>query len=427
RGGIALLANSGLTALLGVAFWLVAARTLTAAAVGRGSALVAALLTVSGLCQLNYARSLSRLLPLATRPRRLLATAYGLTAALSVAVGLATAALILPHAVAAFSYLHGNMLFVVLFAGSVALWTVFNLEDSALTSVRRATIIPFENGTYGVLKLVCLVGLWWAGYRTSTALFVSWVLPLVAVIIPVNLFLFLKAIRGVERAPVQPQRQAAPWLRYDFFGYLLWLAGTLPLPLLVLMSVGPVRAASFAVPFTIATAIDLLSLMLGNALTAEISRAGAVMTSTTRSYLRQVWIMIGVLSVFLCLLAPWVLQAFGDKYRAGGTLVLQIFMISALPRSVLFLGIAVLRSYGEGKRILLLQAIAAVGTLAIGFVLVRLLGTVGMALGWLIASCLAAVVVALFLSHGGVQGRHHRDGRTSSGRRFMFHGPRKWK
>ena len=421
RGSVALLANSGLTALLGVVFWLVAARVLSPAAVGRGSALVSALFTVSGLCQLNYARSLSGLLPSATRPRKLLATVYGRTAALSFAAGLATA-LILPHAVAAFSYLRGNVLFVVAFAGSAVLWTVFNLEDSALTSVRRATIIPFENGAYGVLKLVCLVGLWWAGYRTSVALFVSWVLPLVAVIVPVNLFLFLRAVRGVAPAPVEHERQAAPWLRYDLIGYLLWLAGTLPLPVLVLMSVGAAKSANFAVPFTIATAIDLLSLMLGNSLTAEISRAGGVMTSATRSHLRRIWIMIWVLSVFLCLIAPLVLQVFGDKYRAGGTLILRIFMIAAFPRSVLFLGIAIQRAHGQGKPILLLQAISALGTLALGFVFVRPLGAAGVALGWLVASCVAAEVAVLFLAYGDVEGRH---GGTSSGRLIRFYGRRR--
>ena len=55
--------NGGLTAALGVVYWLVAARAFSQADVGRGSTLVAALWTVSGLAQLNYARSLSGLVP----------------------------------------------------------------------------------------------------------------------------------------------------------------------------------------------------------------------------------------------------------------------------------------------------------------------------------------------------------------------------
>ena len=67
-----MLANSALTAIFGVLFSLVAARLLTQATVGRGSALVSTLLILSAFYQLNYARSLSRLIPLADRPRKLL-------------------------------------------------------------------------------------------------------------------------------------------------------------------------------------------------------------------------------------------------------------------------------------------------------------------------------------------------------------------
>jgi O-antigen/teichoic acid export membrane protein len=402
RGGIALIANSGLTAVFGVLFWLVAARLLSTATVGRGSALVSVLWTVSGLCQLNYGRSLSGLLPAASRPRKLLATVYGLTTSLSFAIGLA-AAVVLPYATADFSYLRGNVSFIIAFAGSVVLWTIFTLEDTALTAVRRATVIPFENGIYGGLKLACLVGLWSAGYRTSVALFVAWILPLVIVTIPVNLFLFLRALREAKPAQLERQREASPWLRYDLAGYLMWLAGTLPLPVLVLTRVGAADSASFYVSFTIASSIDLLSLMLGNSLTAELSRAQGVVTPATRSYMRRIWIMIGVLSVFLCILAPWVLQVFGDRYRADGTLVLRIFMIATLPRSVLFLGIAVQRSRHRGRPILLLQAISALGTLVLGLTLVRPLGATGMAIGWLLASSLAALVAVMFLAHSSVK------------------------
>jgi O-antigen/teichoic acid export membrane protein len=174
------------------------------------------------------------------------------------------------------------------------------------------------------------------------------------------------------------------------------------------MSVGAAEAASFSIPFTIVQALDSLSLMLGNSITAEVSRAGGVLTSAARAYMRRIWIIVAILSVLICALASPALQVFGDKYRAGGTLILQIFMIANLPRSILFLGIAVQRARGRGRPILILQAIAALGTLALGFALMRPLGAAGMALGWLIASCAAALVAFIFLPHGANPGRHRR-------------------
>jgi hypothetical protein len=396
---VALVANSGLTAIFGVGFWLAAARLFAPAAVGRGSALVSALWTVSALAQLNYARSLSGLIPAATRPRKLLASVYGLTVAVSVAIGLASA-FALPGFSAEFSYLRGDLLFIGSFTGAVVLWTIFNLEDAALTSTRRATIIPFENGAYGALKLACLFLLWRLGYRSALSLFISWVIPLVLVIVPVNAFLFLRAVPA-SAAPVAEQALRIPrWVRYDFAGYLLWMGGTLPLPVVVLMIVGPVKAASFYVPFTIASSIDLLSLNLGNTLTAELSRTNGVLTPATKSHLRRVWTGVAVLSGLLFLTAPEVLEVFGDRYRAGGVVILRTFMLAALPRSVLFLGIAVLRSRHRGSSILLLQALSALGTLILGLPLTRALGAVGTAFGWLAASCLAAAVTVVLLRSG---------------------------
>lgn len=408
RGGVALMANSALTALFGVLFWLIAARLLTATTVGRGSALVSALVTVSALSQLNYARSLSRLLPLADRPRKLLAGVYGITVAISLAVGLVSAYL-LPQFSAEFSFMRGDLLLVACFTGSVAVWSIFNLEDAALTSVRRATIMPFENGAYGVLKLACLVALWRAGYRGSLAIFVSWILPLVAVVIPVNLYLFLRGVPATGLPMVERQSRAPVWLRYDFAGYLLWLAGTLPLPVLVLTLVGPVRSASFYVSFTIAQAIDILSLNLGNTLTAELSRNGGVLTSATKSYLVRVWTAVGVLSALIFLTAPEVLQVFGDKYRIGGTIVLRTLMLATLPRSVLFIGIAIQRAREKGPSILMLQAIASVGTLSLGLVLTRSLGAEGTALAWATASIVAGLVTVFLLRSEGSGGSRTRS------------------
>jgi hypothetical protein len=141
-------------------------------------------------------------------------------------------------------------------------------------------------------------------------------------------------------------------------------------------------------------------LNLGNSLTAELSRSRGLITPATRAYLRRAWLAIGALSAVLYLLAPQVLAVFGDKYRVQGTIILQILAISALPRSILFLGIAILRSRKDGRAIFVLQEISALGTLAIGSVLVISMGAAGMALGWLIASCLGALATGLFLRAG---------------------------
>ena len=63
RGGLALLVNTGLTGLLGFAYWIIAARLFSTYAVGAAGALVAATTLFAGIGQLNLSGMLMRFLP----------------------------------------------------------------------------------------------------------------------------------------------------------------------------------------------------------------------------------------------------------------------------------------------------------------------------------------------------------------------------
>src|SRR6185312_5922794 len=45
----------------------------------------------------------------------------------------------------------------VWFVVSTMAWSVFNLQDAALTGLRSAVWVPLENGLYGLVKLLLLV------------------------------------------------------------------------------------------------------------------------------------------------------------------------------------------------------------------------------------------------------------------------------
>lgn len=404
RGGIALISNSALTSILGVIYWLAAAHLMGRSDLGRGSALLSALWTVSALAQLNYARALPGLLPGArSGATRLLARAYARVVILSVVLGLAFA-VAAPLVNSKFRYITGVPAFALIFAVSVPLYSIFCLEDSVLATVRRAVIIPVENSAYGVLKIVLLFALALSHrMQASMLLVVSWVLPLVFIIIPINVYLFRRGVPQAARSfPEEAARQEGTWFRYDFIGYLFWLLGTLPLPVVAAMALGPVSAATFYVPFTIVVAIDVLSLNLGNQLTAEMSRTGGQFSAPTMLFAWRVWAAVAVLSAGMIVMTPYVLDLFGAQYRHDATTVFRVLMLAALPRSVMFLSIAVARARGaamnarlSGPVILALQAVTCTLTLVVSLLTMPSQGILGLALGWLIASTVGAVVAAI--------------------------------
>jgi len=404
RGGIALICNSALTSILGIAYWLVAAHLMRRADLGRGSALLSAILIVSALAQLNYSRALSGLLPKAgNNATKILARAYARVVILSIILGLAFATLA-PLVSSKFTYVTALPAFALLFALSVPLYSIFSLEDTVLATVRRAVIIPFENSAFGVLKIMLLFALMLVhGMPISLAIVASWTLPLVFIIIPINIYIFRRGVpQAVSSFPENLTRKEGAWVRYDFAGYLFWLLGTVPLPVIVVIVLGPVSTAVFYIPFTIVCAIDVLSLNLGNQLTAEMSRTRGQFRHPTILFVWRVWGAIAAFSLGMIAMAPYILDLFGAQYRSTGTTVFRVLMLAALPRSILFLGIAVARARAatandrrSGPIILLLQATTCILTLAISLLTMHLWGILGMALGWTIASTIGAAAAIM--------------------------------
>jgi hypothetical protein len=404
RDGIALISNSGLTSILGVAYWLAAAHIMGRADLGRGSALLSALWTVSALAQVNYARALPGLLPM-TRDKasRLLAKTYTHVVILSIGAGLAFA-IIAPLVNSKFRYLSGIPGFVPLFALGIPIYSIFTVEDSVLATVRRAVVIPFENATYGVLKIVVLyISPLYHIMPASVVMLASWILPLPFIVFPLNTYLFKYGVpQAIRTFPKDVVIQEGRWVRYDFAGYLFWLLGTLTLPVVAVTVLGPVSTAAFAVPFTIVTAIDVLSLNLGNQLTAEMSRTQGEFSNPTIHFVWRAWAVVAALSVGLIIAAPYVLDLFGAQYSSDGTIVFQVMMLAAFPRSIMFFSIAAARARGvaakarsSGPIILMLQATTCMLTLAISLLAMHYRGILGIALGWTIASAVGSAMAVI--------------------------------
>lgn len=220
--------------------------------------------------------------------------------------------------------------------------------------------------------------------------FLSTVLPLAAIIVPVNVYLFWRAL---PRAALLPpaERVGGKWARDDLAGYLFWLLGTLPLPVIVLTLLGPVNAAAFSIPFVVACALDAVSLNLGNVVTAEMSRNDGLIDRHVPSFAGWAWVATAGVGMVLLLAAPVVVGLFGHQvYRTAGTNIFRVLMLATLPRSILFLSLAAARAQARGSLILRAQAIASVGTVSAGLLLMPVMGAMGLAVGWLSASCVAA-------------------------------------
>src|ERR1700729_3641487 len=221
RGAYSLFANTAVTSILGMGFWVAAARLYPTVEVGQDTVLISVMLGLSSVCQLNMGNGIARFLPdLGKRSARTLIWAYGLTAAVALLLGTAFV-LVAPSVSGELAYLGDDASLAVGFVAALTLWGVFTLQDAALMATRRAPWIPIENGLFGALKLFALPILLVAS--TANGVFLAWSLPMALMVIPVNLLVFRRAIPAhvagdLGESPIERfwRRRAARFLTQDY-------------------------------------------------------------------------------------------------------------------------------------------------------------------------------------------------------------------
>jgi O-antigen/teichoic acid export membrane protein len=393
------LASSTLvTSALGVGFWALAARIYPVGALGRDSALIASMMTISMLSQLNLGNVILRFLPLVgDRAGRRVGQAYALAAA---AGALAAGAFVVlaPRLDAKLAFLGSDTAIAWVFVVAVALWSLFALEEAVLTSLGRAWWLPLENGLFGVVK-VALLPLTMI-LATRYGIFLAWVLPLSVSVPLVNGLIAARVLPHIRNhAPARGVLDSfgrsglAAFVTQDFVGTAALQLLVAAVPLVVLTRRGPAAAGYFFVPFTLATTLDRLSIGVAMALTSEVARTPARARALARAAVTRFLLLGAPVAAALVLAAPLVLLPFGAGYVYHGTTLLRLLFAASWFRAITFLYLSVMRLQGRGRRIMFPQAATAATAIAAVALFSGPWGLTGAGAAWLGTFALAAALL----------------------------------
>lgn len=391
----ALTLNTAVTSVLGIGYWVLAARLYTPHQLGVGAAIVSTMIFLSSLSQLNLNAALARFLPAAGRHGgRLIGYAYAASATVAVALGtgFVLAAPVLAPNVAVVS---GSPLLALAFVVSVVAWGAFTLQDSVLTALRGVVWVPVENAVYGVGKIVLLVVL--AGALPAMGVFASWSLPLLVTLIPVNALVFRRLLPRLHRRPVAGLPGRGVLVRFvalDYVGFLFLQAGTTALPVLVTAVLGAGATAVFYVGWLLGTSIELVSYHFGTSLTVESAARPERLARYAAQVLRRGLLVFVPATVGLCLFAPVLLRLFGAHYVQDSATVLRLFALAALPKFLVTVFVATCRVRRLVGRIVAAQAVTSALVLTVGIGAMRWLGVAGLGVAYLVAQLAVAAAVA---------------------------------
>ncbi|MFF9774807.1 lipopolysaccharide biosynthesis protein [Streptomyces sp. NPDC013978] len=379
RNAYALMLNTGISAVLGLGFWLAAARYYTEASVGQGSAAIAAMKLLAGLTALTLTGALARFIPVAGRDTgRLIFRTY---AGSAVVVALAAGVFLLTLGLwgSSYSFLH-DPLYAVFFVLAVVAWSTLTLQDGVLTGLRSAVWVPVGNTVFSAVKLVLLVV--FAAAIPTMGVFVSWVAAIAMSVLPLGWLVFRRLIpahvRATEDHAHPPSlREIGRFLAGDYTGSLFSLAVVYLVPVIVAAQVGSADNAYFYITTTIGGTVNLLAINMGASLTVEGAHDPARLAANTRAALkRMARIMLPVCAV-LFFGAPWILAVFGQAYADAATPLLRWFAVGAVLRVVMETYFAVLRAQSRTAGLAWLQGLLCALVLGLTLVLLPRMGLTG--------------------------------------------------
>jgi O-antigen/teichoic acid export membrane protein len=398
RGAYSLLANTAVTSVLGMGFWVAAARLYSRVEVGRDTVLISVMIELSTICQMNMGNGIVRFLPdLGARSGRALGVVYLLTGAIALLAGSAFV-LVAPGLSHELAFLGEETTLAVGFVAALALWGLFTLQDAALMATRRAPWIPVENGLFGALKLGALPILLAVG--AVNGVFVAWALPMALLLVPVNLLVFRRAIpvhvagEARESSVVRlGRRRVVRFLAQDYLASVFTQATLTVLPLLVIAILGARESAYFAMPFTIALAFDTFAYSACTSLVVEATLERERLRALTKVFVRRVLTLLMPAAALLALAAPLVMLPFGHAYAEHGAGVLRLLLCASVLRVVIALFSAVARAQGRGWRLASVELALLVLVLGSAVPLAHAHGIEGVGASWLMANALICVAV----------------------------------
>ena len=410
RNGYSLLVGYGATSVLGLVFWVVAARQADPHDVGIAAALFSLMLLVSGACQLSLNTVLLRFLPVAGRnAQRFVLGCYGLTIA---ATALAAAAVALLAGVWSddLSFLATDATWFAAFVVGCAGWSVFALQDSALTGARQAHWVMIENSLYSVARVGLLVPLAALGVG---GIFAASVVPALIALLPINLLLFRRLLpyhvhEHADRSEPLRREDLARFVLSNYLGSVFFVLSSFLLPIIVTVVAGATDNAHFYAAWSIAMGVQFIAVSMMSSLLVESSLAQARLVQHSRRALSQTLRLVVPVVIVIVAAAPLLLAAFGPSYAEDASWTLRLLALSAIPNVVIILSVNVARVRQQASVVVLVQAAVCVFGVGLSALFLQIVGITGVGIGWLLSQVVVAASVTPWLVR--IVGRRSQPG-----------------
>jgi len=388
--------STGATAVLGMLYWIFAARYYPADVLGLNAAAVSMLTFLANISQGPAMPAMLRYVPVAgLDTKRLVVFAYLLSTFLAVLAGLAfflTVNLWSP----VLSFLGQDGWLALWFLLGVIGWSIFALQDNVLVGLRETVYVPIENIPYAVVKIVMLIAV--ASTFTAYGILASWTVPMIATLLPVNYLIFRRLLPRYMRIHNSHRLQESPkqisyYSAGNYLAYAFQIVVLRLLPVLVTNVAGTSAGAYFYLPFTIVTSLRLIIDNISTSYTVELARESHKLRTYSYRFIVQTSALMLLPIIALLAIGPYILRFSGQSYEAEGTQLMRLLTLTAIPNIITALHLVTARAQQKVAEIIIRQFALCVLTLGLSYFMLNAYGIVGVGWAVLISESVVAIVL----------------------------------
>ena len=399
RSGYLLVVSSVITALVGAAFWLIAARLYSPEVIGLNSAAVSAMMFLAGVAQLNLMSALLRFVPTAgDAALRMIIVSFLVAAGLG---GLTAVVFLrwLPEWAPGLVVMLERWPVALSFILASTVWTVFVMLTTTLVAVGHAGAATVIYQLFNVAKVGLLVG--FVALLPATGVWFAWTLATGLAVLVGCHFLFKRALPVFRASPtpvpafVPSRRELARFIGPDYVASLAWIASTSLVPIVVLNLAGAERSAVFALAWSMCFVLYGVPAAFGQSLVAHGVREPHRLTERHRRILLSSLALLGPVVAVILVFAPLFLLPFGAWYASQGAGTVRLLALSALPNAVVALTVSRARVERDMVTVVVTMVGLAVVVLGLTLLLVPLMGIAGAGMAWLTGQLLVAGGIGL--------------------------------
>jgi len=380
-------------ALGGFVFWALVARLYDADEVGLGTAALSIVTLLAMLSHLGLGMGLIRFLPESGEGGPRLANAVFTISAIGAVVSSFVFLVGVPLWAPSLGFLREQPLYFLAFISFAAAATLSFTQMQAFLAIRKAKYILIQTlmTQLSRLALPALMAVFFGAFGIVASGGIAVALGAV-----VGFALLTRGLPGYRPAGLIDPAAMLKLLPFSTANYVASVLLTMPglvLPLLVVGVLGPAEGAYFYMAWFFGYLLTLASAQLALSLFAEGSHDPGALRVLSRKAVVGGLAVATVGAAFLLLLSDKVLLAFGSDYATEGAALLRIVALAALPAAVVNVYLGALRVTKRVGELMIIAAVVAVTTVALGSALLPVMGLAGAGVGYGLGQGLGLIII----------------------------------